>query len=210
MNKKEIIEKLKREMFFDSKFYDQYRDDEEIAENAIKVDISNFEYISDRLKHEKRLILKMNPIPLELVPEDLKDDKEIVLESIKRNELTFAYASERLRSAKEVVLEAVNIDARCLKYAGQECRDDKEIVLNTISKYPLLIKFASDKLKDDEDIVLMAIDKDLMALSYASKRIRNICGNENQVLNLSSWIKYKNLNCAIDLGKKENSNKVKV
>ena len=44
---------------------------------------------------------------MQFASEELRNDKEVVLEAIKYNKLNFEYASASLRDDKEIALEAV-------------------------------------------------------------------------------------------------------
>jgi hypothetical protein len=71
---------------------------------------------------------------LRYASDDLKNNREIVLEAIKQNGLALEYASESFRNDKDVVLEAIKKCYHALCYASDDLKDDKEIVLKAIKK----------------------------------------------------------------------------
>ena len=62
------------------------------------------------------------------------------------------YASEELRNDKEVVLEAVKKYGDALQFASEELRNDKEVVLEAVKENGNAIKYASPELQEDEDV----------------------------------------------------------
>jgi len=63
---------------------------------------------------------------LQYVSEELRRDKEFVLEAVRRNPKVLEYASEALRDDKRFVLEAVRQNPEALKYAGSRILVDIE------------------------------------------------------------------------------------
>lgn len=95
---------------------------------------------------------------LRYVSESLRNDKQVVLLSVRYEGYALKYASERLRGDKEVVLAAISgqkneHDLSPLEYATESLRDDKEVVLAAVTKDPGSLQYASDRLKNDADIM---------------------------------------------------------
>ena len=61
-------------------------------------------------------------------PEELRSDKEVVLEVVKQDGFALEYASEELRSDKEFVLEAIKKSGFALEYASEALQNDPEII----------------------------------------------------------------------------------
>ncbi len=57
------------------------------------------------------------------------------------------YASEELKNDKEVVLEAVKTNGFALNDASEELKSDKEIVLEAVKKVGLALGYASEELQ---------------------------------------------------------------
>ena len=73
-------------------------------------------------------LVKINAYALQYASDELKDDKEIVLASIKNDPSTIGAASERLQNDKELIIEAVKIDGLIIFGLSDELRKDKEII----------------------------------------------------------------------------------
>ena len=78
-------------------------------------------------------LVKINEYALQCASDELKDDKENVLASIKNQPFTLFNASERLQN-------------------------DKELNIEMVKKQGILIFDLSDKLRKDEDIINTAVD----------------------------------------------------
>ena len=108
-------------------------------------DLSNnvelIEYIPDNQKNDKELILGCSfglGLALRFVSDDLKNDKEIVLKALKKDGLALKYASNILKNDKDVVLNAIQ--------GGYDNLDEKGMA----------IQFASSDLRSDVDIIALA------------------------------------------------------
>jgi len=117
---------------------------------------------------------------LELVSEELKNDKEIILAAVKKHGFALKYASEKLKDDKEVVLAAVNQSSSALidkdsalEHASERLKDDKEVVLAAVKKRGSALKYASERLKDDKEVVLVALKEKGSALEHASEKLKN-------------------------------------
>lgn len=103
------------------------------------------------------------------------NDKIFVLETVKISGASLKYASEELRNDKEVVLEAVRQKGdywtECaLEYASEGLKNDKEVVIEAVKKNGGALEYASEKLRDDKFFVLEAVNHmgwgDLLGYSY--------------------------------------------
>ena len=82
---------------------------------------------------------------LKYVSDKLKDDKEVVIEAIKRNGLALEFASDRLKDDKDIVIEAVKNNGFALEFASDRLKNDKEIVFNAVKNNIYSLKFANKK-----------------------------------------------------------------
>ena len=166
--------------------------------NDPKVDkiIEKRNYESDyaRLNRDIKIALLVD----EIMPETFKeDDRDIILEVVKRSGWAFIYASDRLKDDKDMILEALKYSSYGYEFASKRLRNDKEVILAAIKRYPLLripflenllddkdivlakvsrdgifIRNVSDRLKDDKDVVLAALRNNPFAFVYASERLQ--------------------------------------
>merc|ERR1711907_466624 len=107
------------------------------ALTAVEGDGSQLEMVSEDLKVDKEIVLAaVSQVggALKFVPKLLQNDKEIVLAAVSENENSvynkaLYYASDTLKMDKDVVLAAVDTDYRSFFYAADELKDDIEFVL---------------------------------------------------------------------------------
>jgi hypothetical protein len=83
---------------------------------------------------------------LQFASEELRNDKEVVLEAIKYNKLNFEFASTSLRDDKEVALEAVANNMQTLQYASERLRGDRDVVYNAIKEHGMALISASEEI----------------------------------------------------------------
>jgi CxxC motif-containing protein len=57
------------------------------------------------------------------------------------------FASNEIKNNKEFMMEAVKIKPATLQYASEEMKNDKEIVLEAVKMSPYTLKFASEELQ---------------------------------------------------------------
>jgi hypothetical protein len=131
-------------------------------------------------KENKEIILEIierHPVHessfLSYLDSDLRDDKEVVLATVKKNAYTLMYASDRLKDDYFIVFEAVNRSGAVLTHASHRLKDDKDIVLTAVKEYGVAIEYASDKLKDDREIALEAVKNESFAFAHLSDRLKN-------------------------------------
>ena len=105
------------------------------------------------------IAVKTCPYILEDLPDQYRDDREIVLAALQEeSEQVLEFASPRLRADFEIVLKAVRVDGLNLMYASDELRDAEEIVLAAVNNYGGALKYASKRLQQDSELKRIAAD----------------------------------------------------
>ena len=66
---------------------------------------------------------------MEFACEELRDDKEVILEAIRNNPEALEFASDRLKADREVVYESVSKVGWTYCYAKENLLEDKELLL---------------------------------------------------------------------------------
>lgn len=130
------------------------------------VDIDSFELIN--LLDENRIIWK-----IENLSEKLRDNKTIILNSLKSDFLKFSDINSLFKKDKEIVLKAVKLWGNNLEYAGSTLRGDKEVVLAAVKSYGKSLEYASDSLKSDKEVVLVAVKSYGKALEFAGVSMKS-------------------------------------
>eukprot|EP01043_Picozoa_sp_COSAG02_P012198 COSAG02_NODE_468_length_21758_cov_41.206796_8_plen_583_part_00 len=103
----------------------------------------------------------------------MNNDKQMLLEAVKRDGLALRHASEPLRNDPHIVREAVKQDGLALRHASEPLRNDAQIVLEAVKQDGSALADASEPLRSDAQIVLEAVKQWGGALAYASKSLRN-------------------------------------
>jgi hypothetical protein len=109
----------------------------------------------------------------DVVPMRLKEDREFMLEAVKRNGLTLNWASRELKADKEIAFEAVKQNGKALYYASDEMKNDKEVVMEAVKQNGYFINYASTELKANKEIALEVVKNDGRAISYVSDKLKN-------------------------------------
>lgn len=143
----------------------------------------------EKFKDDKDVILasaKVDPDLLQYASEEIKKDREIILEAIKTNlEKAYKYIPKECHSDRDFALSAIKSAAICItnhdlinsfnqfsKYL-EDYNDDKEIVMEFVKTKGDKLKYVSDRLKDDKDVVMAAVEQDGFAIKYASEKLKN-------------------------------------
>lgn len=179
---------------------------EELKENVIFIislirneNISSliFERIPKRLQRNKNIIfelLKKNPYNIELLPQNMKLNKEIIcyalsLEDPRASQID-NYIECEMFDDKEFIIEAMDYEfdftshckmdrdiafnrAKKLGRISENYENDKELVEIAIEKRPFCLKYASDQLRNNYDTVLAAVKRNAYALEFASYDLQN-------------------------------------
>ena len=117
-------------------------------------------------------IKRGNLLAFRYASEELRGDREVVLEAVRQNGNALRYASKELQGDRELVLEAVRQDGIALWYASKELKEDREVVLAAVTKDGDSLQYASKELRGDPQVVLAAVRQDGYALEYASEELR--------------------------------------
>lgn len=156
---------------------DKYKSDPELTLIAVRQCFANIQYSSPELINNKSFVIEAikqsNYFTMNL--RKYLDDKDVMLEAVKKDSYSLSAASDRLKDDKDIILAAVNNGGiHTLSYASERLRDDKEVVLTAVIKNPESLQYASDRLKDSELIVKTAMDRhnERNPLQYASERLR--------------------------------------
>lgn len=118
--------------------------------------------------------LKRNPFALELASDELKDDFEVVMCAVCGSGDVLEYASQNMRANREVVLAAVGCSKQALEFASAELRADRDLVLAAVLSHGIALKFASRELQADFDVVKAAVScKGSDALEFAASALQS-------------------------------------
>lgn len=125
---------------------DKIKDDKNIAFDAIKARDTNIEFISDRLKEDRKFMLDvassiyMHSKVLQFLPKKYREDKEFLMILLKKDYQSFEFISDEMKNDSELVWGAMfdcNIwyaPVTCYLAAGQKVKEDKEFFQKASAK----------------------------------------------------------------------------
>ncbi|MDB4655767.1 DUF4116 domain-containing protein [Flavobacteriales bacterium] len=150
--------------------------------------------ISSEYKEIVLQAVKNNGEALRYASEELRADKEVVLEAVKNKTYrgsALEFASEELKADKDILFELANkdllnaqqkaswksphgnVDAlQVFKEGSEESKADREIVLEAVKKHDTCLSYASEELKADKEVVLEAVKAFGASMNHASKELR--------------------------------------
>jgi len=102
------------------------------------------------------------------VPEECRDDREIMKSTMRKTPYALVYASPTIKSDREIVRCAVETNGLCLQYANQSFASDYEIVKIAVSNHGMALQFAALPLRRNKEIVTLAVQNNGMALGFAA------------------------------------------
>jgi hypothetical protein len=126
----------------------------------------------DRKQYWLKKIKKGPSNFLQVVPEELRRDREIVLTAVQKHGSALQYASKELQVDREIVLAATRKTACALQYASEELKRDREIVLEAVQQDGHALQYASAELRRDREIVLEAVRQKGDALKHLSEELK--------------------------------------
>ena len=106
----------------------------------------------------------------------LKDDKEVVMAAMNSAysyQEIFKHISKRLQSQLSVIIKGVSTDKSIYKSLPKNTRFKKQVTLAAVSKNGDSLRFTSNELKDNYQVVKAAIINAGHSIKYASKRLKD-------------------------------------
>ena len=72
--------------------------------------------------------LKITGQILYFAAQDMRDDKEVVMEAVTNKPIIIKYASGRLREDKEIGMAAMKVNKNCYEFLGPNLKQDEDIL----------------------------------------------------------------------------------
>ena len=107
---------------------------------------------------------------------ELKADREVVMEAIRKDGSALQFASVEHKADRVIVLAAVRKNGTALRFVSDAFKADGEIAAAAVKQTGIALKYASVTLQDDIEIVLVALSSDMQrwgGCSYASDALRS-------------------------------------
>ena len=219
---------------------EKFRDDRDIMLQCVRDNVDNLKYVSSELKDNKEFILNIlknnnvfvisggeevdgepiafhSVIILNNVSERLRNDKDIVSESIKSDSRNIKFMADELKNNKDFILEITNNskgewfienyirhvfsteEKPSLAYLPKKFQDNKEIVLSMIEKDVDNLKFVSDRLKNDNDFIVKALKINTSSENFLKENLIN--NKDKNVLLARSYVSF------FELGEEQKNDK---
>ena len=90
---------------------------------------------------------------------NLNNNKNIILNSVKRNGLNLNLASTKLKNNSEIVKEALNNNGLAIQYASKKLKSDIDLGIIAINNNPESYYFLNENLKNNEDVIITLLIK---------------------------------------------------
>lgn len=121
--------------------------------NHYDLDFKMFPQLSDNLKNDKNFIcqvLKINNLLFQVIPEELKKDRDVIIAAVK-SELKSQFVYNENEEIEEDRYKQQ--DYYVLEHVLPQFQNDKEIVLHAVKINSNALKFASENLQQDADVL---------------------------------------------------------
>ena len=173
----------------------------------------DYSLIPESIKNDKELMLdavKIKGGTLKSVSERLRGDKDVVRAALNQNGFAIDFATDNIKDDKEFALIALTNKPGSFMFLSERLRDDKELAMLAVKSDGFLLESASERLKNDKEIVLTAIKQNHESLIYASPEIVKLCEGHDCIKLLESFVTYGALKSEIDVNVKSAKIKSKI
>lgn len=116
---------------------------------------------------------RKNKYELDYVSDRLKNDKEVVLAAVIKDDFNIYFANPRLQGDKDIMRVVVNSSPEHICYASPTLLDDREFMLWAVKQGAGVLISASDRLLDDKELALIAVDRPDRTFKHLSKRLQD-------------------------------------
>lgn len=126
-NKEKVLEAVKNDGYSLQYASDELKNDKEVVLTAVKQNGNILEYLPYKYKNDYEIVLeaiKSDGDSIQFASKNMKDDKSLVLKAIKNgNPYIIDCFSSRLRNDKEIVIEALKKDKMAFCYIGEKIKE---------------------------------------------------------------------------------------
>jgi serine/threonine protein kinase len=157
-------------------------------------EMNNFEILSfdssEDDRNDKSLVLnsvKVLAQTLHFASLELKNDLEIVMAAVSQDGMCLKWASGNLRKTFDVVHAAVSQNGRSLEFAPSY-QNNMTICIKAVRNTRWALKFVSPEMKNNQEIVKIAIRQNGRSLKYASNEIKNDKKFILEAIAIDAWV----------------------
>jgi hypothetical protein len=142
-----------------------------VVRTAVERNSAALHWAPDTFKNDRERILELvrrDGLVLQHVEPEWQNDHGVVMAAVLQNGWAFRFASSALRADHEVVEAAVEAHGRNLCYVSdQRLRSDRELLLRCIAKNAWALQWVSDTLRLERDFLVQAVEANGWALAFA-------------------------------------------
>jgi hypothetical protein len=117
--------------------------------------------------------INYNYLSLHFIKKLVIIDNTLTLRFLDKIPILIKYLDYSYKNNEEVFIKIIRKDNSLIKYASQELKGNREFIGKMIDVYPASIYYAKKELKDDYELALKAIKLDGDIIEYLSSRLRN-------------------------------------
>lgn len=118
--------------------------------------------------------LRMRHAITQKIPEELSNNRELVLDIVRKNCLALEYVSDALRDDYVVVEAAVQQNGMALKFASERLKNLHSLVKSAVLENGRALQYASEVLRGDVEILTCALWSNRTAIEFASHALQNM------------------------------------
>lgn len=131
-------------------------------------------FFSDELKDDKDIALEVvkKEGPFNLLSQRLKNDPPFILEALKYDAKIFEFVSEELKDNRDFILQAVKVNGKILSYLSENFKSDIAIVLEAVKQSGSSLKHAKINQSENAEILRAALNNDGLSLAAVEIALR--------------------------------------
>lgn len=140
--------------------------DREIVMTAINGSAYALEYADISLRQDREIVLKIansyDSRAIMFAVDDLKKDRELVLQAIKSDPSAFDFIDSSLKRDKHILSEVLSsiFLSDAIMYVDNKLKNDREFVRNVLSRNGNFYEYISPELKKDRELILLTLSYD--------------------------------------------------
>lgn len=157
LEKDEILKILKIKPYLFSFFPERWKNDKEVAVEAIYQYPYNYKHISIELQNDRTIILQiivLNGYFFYMIPQRFRDDKEICYLAINNYSFNTRYLSERLKYDEDIFFLLVMKNSWSINYMSFTLRNNTEIVNKALNMNRDILAYLNTTLKYEKDFII--------------------------------------------------------
>ena len=141
---------------------------------AVELYPYNYKHLSERLQNNRKIVIHtilQNPYLFFLIPDNLKDDKEIATIGIELSGYNIRHVSTRLQDDEDLFFLILHRNSWYINYVSERIRNDPNIIKRVIKKNKFIFQSIRSQLKEDKKFIIEIINELNLTLNYISESL---------------------------------------